>query len=112
MHLTLCAFMHTNALMLDPIIEFENACTSAGVDPVAVLARAGMHRSNWGRWKSGESSPTVRNFMACRDALVDMVGASVMAGIVSAGSISGAENPDQNVTRTNEPGSLVAGVVA
>jgi len=98
--------------MLDPIVEFESECEAHDLQPVAVLARAGLHRSNWQRWKSGESSPTVRNFIACRAALADMVTSSASAGCTVAHDATGAnEKAGQNVSRTDEPGSS-SGVAA
>jgi hypothetical protein len=58
--------------MSSPISDFERDCESAGVTPAAVLRRAGLNPSNWPRWRSGDSSPTLRSFDAAKAALADL----------------------------------------
>jgi hypothetical protein len=51
------------------IAAFEKACADAGVSPVEVLTRAGLHRATWFRWKGETSSPNMKSFDAAQAAL-------------------------------------------
>lgn len=52
--------------------QFAEACAEAGVTPEAALQAAGLHRSVWFRWRSGEVSPTLRNWDAAHEALENL----------------------------------------
>lgn len=42
------------------LIEYRLAAAGVSVDDFCVSA--GVHRSNWQRWKAGKTSPTMRNW--------------------------------------------------
>jgi hypothetical protein len=52
--------------------EVEQACSAAGINPVEALARKGLHRSTWFRWKRGTASPNLRSLAAARDGLEEL----------------------------------------
>lgn len=58
--------------MTDWIAQFERDCLAANLKPTAVLQHAGLHKSAWWRWKSGDVSPTLRSFDAACAALVEL----------------------------------------
>jgi hypothetical protein len=94
--------------MSDPIEDFESACTAAGFAPASVLREAGLNASTWFRWKAGTVSPTLRSFEAARQALGRMVGGHASAPVVDDAATMapapahGADNRNQNITRTGE----------
>lgn len=97
--------------MSSAILDFERDCERARVTPAAVLRKAGLNPSNWPRWRSGESSPTLRSFDAARGALASLktdepgshdgeVSVDDPA-VVAPGVDLGADNPERNVSRTS-----------
>ena len=54
------------------IVAFADDCARAGLDPLTVLAEAGVHRSHWFRWRSGEFSPSLKNLDRVTEALARM----------------------------------------
>lgn len=44
------------------IAEFERACADAKVDPLDVVTRAGVHRSQWFRWRRGKFQPSLTSW--------------------------------------------------
>ncbi|WP_426036459.1 hypothetical protein [Brevundimonas sp. DC300-4] len=95
--------------MSSAISDFERDCDGAGVTPASVLRRAGLNPSNWPRWRSGESSPTLRSFDAARAALEGLKRdfGSVHGGqspegppLMAPAPDHGAEKSDANISRT------------
>lgn len=58
--------------MSDLLQDFERDCEAAGVKPQAAVERGGLHPMNWYRWRSGQVSPTLKNFEAARSGLEDI----------------------------------------
>lgn len=75
--------------MSDPIREFEDACAAAGVSPSAAFRAGGLNPSTWFRWKSQETSPTLRSLAAAKDGLAKLM--SEAAATVAPDSGLGAE---------------------
>ena len=91
--------------MSETVRAFEADCTTAGLSPAAVLKEAGMNPSTWFRWKSGEVSPTLRSFEAAKAALHELSKGPVSVdddGTLAPGASGGAENAEQNISRTAE----------
>lgn len=58
------------------VVEFEQACSAAGIDPLAVLAEAGVHRSQWFRWKKGTFTPSLKTWDPVQSALERLTSAN------------------------------------
>lgn len=118
MRLTAVALMRHAGRMSSVIHDFECECQRAGFTPAAVLRRAGLNPSNWPRWRSGDSSPTLRSFEAAREALMKMKdnepGSSVGehgsdpsvddAAVLAPMQAHGAEKTNENFSRTGVVG--------
>lgn len=67
--------MRHDALMHLPLLaRFEESCVEASISPHVVLKAAGVHPSLWWKWKTGRVSPTLRNFEAAVEQLIEMGG--------------------------------------
>lgn len=49
--------------------QFVRACVDAGLQPLEVATRAGVHRSVWFRWTNGSFSPSLKNLERIEGAL-------------------------------------------
>jgi len=60
--------------MSPEIASFESDCIAAGVSPQAAFKAGGLAPSTWFRWKSNETSPTLRSLDAARQGLASLIG--------------------------------------
>lgn len=97
------------------IDDFERQCANAGLTPSAVFRAAGLNPSTWFRWRRRDVSPTIRSLEAAQAALLGMIEAAAARSVapnMAPDGVRGAENPERNVSRTNEPGSSLDGAAA
>lgn len=98
--------------------RFEADCVAAGVTPTDAVKAGGLAASTWFRWKGQTTSPTLRSLEAARLGLERVVSERRVAGGVCHDAnmapdfADGAENPERNVSRTDEPGSSPEGASA
>ena len=49
--------------------DIEAFCASAGITPAELLREAGIHPTQWGRWKAGKFSPRFASMAAIQAAM-------------------------------------------
>jgi len=52
---------------MNKCIEIEQAAKKCGLPIAEMCKRAGINRATWQRWKSGVTSPTMRNWDRVND---------------------------------------------